>query len=302
MVAGVTEYDSPGECQQVRDLAETFKVLCDANRLRILFHLATDTTGTLGVSDLAARVGISQPAVSQHLKLLKSDGLVEAERVGFHVNFTLNRSRMVEIADQFEQVRSTVLSRCNQQFVRERIPEGPLNIAIVFYSYSGITQGLMEKIHEVCGGDLIEVHTLKKYRSFTAFTTGCIRSRNEEMDPITPEKIDVSGYDLLVIATPVWAWKPAPAANSLVAGLSGCDGKTAILCTTYSSNPGHCLPLLRKSLEMKGVLVAGEAALSRRETEDPHHAMELIKMIIGAYQTASDEEEPAEKNTYQKRD
>jgi DNA-binding transcriptional ArsR family regulator len=285
MTAEVPEEPALNQCPQVRDLAEAFKVLSDANRLRILFHLATDTTGTLGVSDLAARVGISQPAVSQHLKLLKSDGLVESERVGFHVNFTLNRSRMVQIAGQFEQVRSIVLSRCNQQLVREKIPEGPLNIAIIYYSYSGITRGLMEKIQEVSGGDLIEIHTLKKYRSFTAFTTGCLRSRNEEKDQVTPDTIDVSAYDLLVIATPVWAWKPAPAANSLVSGLAGCTGKKAFVCATYSSNPGHCLPILKKNLEEKGVVVIGEAAFSRRETEDSHHVMELIRMIIEAYQT-----------------
>jgi len=284
MATGIPDECSPGESPPVRDLAEAFKVLSDANRLRILFHLATDTTGILGVSDLAARVGISQPAVSQHLKLLKSDGLVEAERVGFHVYFTLNRSRMYQIAEQFEQVRKVVLSRCTQQLVREKNTEGPPNIAILFYSYSGITRALMEKINDVCGGDLIEVHTLKKYRSFTAFTTGCLRSRNAELDQITPAIVDVSCYDLLVIATPVWAWKPAPAANSLVSGLCGCAGKKAVICTTYSSNPGHCLPILKKKLKEKGVVVVNEAAFSRREAEDSHQVMELIKMIIEAYQ------------------
>lgn len=272
------------KCPQVRDLAEAFKVLSDSNRLRILFHLATDTTGTLGVSELALRVGISQPAVSQHLKLLKSDGLVEAERVGFHMYFTLNRSRMFRIAEQFEQVRTVVLSRCDQQLIRENSPDGPLNLAIIYYSHSGITRGLMEKIHAVCGGDLIEVQTVKKYRTFTAFTTGCIRSRNEEIDPITPAVIDVSGYDLLVVACPVWAWKPAPAANAIVAGLSGCTGKKAVICTTYSNNPGHCLSILKRRLEDRGVLVLNEAAFSRRESEDPHQGMELIRKIIETYQ------------------
>ena len=120
--------------------------------------------------------------------------------VGVITSYSIHYTKLYE---QFEQVRSTVFSRCNQQLVREKIAEGPLNIAIVYYSYSGITRGLMEKIHEICGGDLVEIHTLKKYRSFTAFTTGCLRSRSEEIDPITPDIIDVSGYDLLVIATPV---------------------------------------------------------------------------------------------------
>ncbi|MDD1730253.1 MAG: metalloregulator ArsR/SmtB family transcription factor [Methanospirillum sp.] len=275
---------NPDDKPHARDLADAFKVLSDANRLRILFHLATDTSGTLGVSDLASRIGISQPAVSQHLKLLKSDGLVEATRVGFHVYFTLNRTRMFCIAEMFDQMRTTVLSRCNQQLIREKNPEGPLNIGIIYYSYSGITRSLMEQIHAVCGGDLIEVQTLKKYRSFTAFTTGCIRSRNEETDQITPAVIDVSSYDLLVIASPVWAWKPAPAANSLVSGLFGCSGKKAVICVTYCSNPGNCLPILKKKMESRGVEVVNQSSFSHRDTEDPQRVMELIRTIIGAYQ------------------
>jgi len=141
----------------------------------------------------------------------------------------------------------------------------------------------MEKIHSICGGEFVEVHTEKKYRTFTVYTTGCIRSRQEDLDPVVPEKIDVSGYDLLVIGTPVWAWKPAPAAHSIVAGLIGCEGKKAVICTTYSNNPGECLPLLRRWLQERDVRVLGEAGFSKRESEDPWRRNELITMIINAY-------------------
>ncbi|MDD2473468.1 MULTISPECIES: ArsR/SmtB family transcription factor [unclassified Methanoculleus] len=57
---------------------------------------ATDTTGTMGVSDLAGRLGISQPAVSQHLKTLKSEGFVTSRREGFHVYFSFNRDRLAQ--------------------------------------------------------------------------------------------------------------------------------------------------------------------------------------------------------------
>lgn len=279
------------DCPETRDLAETFKVLSDASRLRILYLLATDTTGTSRVTDLAAKLGITQPAVSQHLKILKADGLVESQRTGFHVSFSFNRERMAQIATMFEHMCATVLSRCDRQLIRETSPDGPLNIGIICYSYSGITQGMVEKIHEVCGGDLIQVKTIRKYRTFTVYTAGSIRSRNEETDPITPATIDVSGYDLIVIATPVWAWKPSPAINSVVAGLKGCEGKNAVIGATYSSNPGNCIPILRKRLEKRGVRVIGEATFSRRESEDPHIRNAFIGQIIRAYQESATQPE-----------
>ena len=275
-------------CFETKEFADSFKALSDPSRLRILYLLAVDRTGTLGVSDLAVQLKISQPAVSQHLKLLKQDGIVESERSGFHVYFRFNRDRMSRIAEQFEHMRTTVLDRCDQQLVRENSPHGRMNLCIIYYSYSGITHTLMKRIHAVCGGDIIEVHTVRKYRTFTVYTTGCLRSRQEEIDPITPETFDVSGYDLLVIATPVWAWKPAPAANAIVSGLRGCQGKKAVICATCCNNPGECIPLLKKRLRERGVVVCGETVLTGKESEDSQKRNELIGLIIRAYQSVSD--------------
>ena len=76
-------------CDDTKELAGSFKALSDPSRLRILCLLASDTTGTLGVGDLASMLGISQSAVSQHLKVLKQEGIVESDRQGFHVFFGL---------------------------------------------------------------------------------------------------------------------------------------------------------------------------------------------------------------------
>ncbi len=83
----------------VPEMAGVFKALGDTNRLRIIYLLATDTTGTMGVSDLAERLGISQPAASQHLKTLKNEGIVTSRREGFRVYFSFNRDRLVQFQD-----------------------------------------------------------------------------------------------------------------------------------------------------------------------------------------------------------
>ena len=72
----------PGECTGAKEMASVFKALGDNNRLCIVYLLARDESGRLGVSDLARLLGISQPAVSQHLKILRAEKIVHAEKNG----------------------------------------------------------------------------------------------------------------------------------------------------------------------------------------------------------------------------
>ena len=66
--------------------AEFLKTLANPRRLRILHLLAA---GPVGVASLAAELGISQPNVSQHLAVMRSAGVVEAERDGREVRYRL---------------------------------------------------------------------------------------------------------------------------------------------------------------------------------------------------------------------
>ncbi len=61
-------------------MAEFHMALSDVNRLRMVRILATEKDVT--VSDLAKRLGITQPAVSQHLRVLKMIGLLQPARQG----------------------------------------------------------------------------------------------------------------------------------------------------------------------------------------------------------------------------
>ena len=58
-------------------LAETFKLLGDPTRLRVLL---TCLDGPVAVGDIARRTGASQPLVSHHLRLLRGARLVRGER------------------------------------------------------------------------------------------------------------------------------------------------------------------------------------------------------------------------------
>ncbi len=57
---------------------EIFKVLGDQNRLKII-KMILSTGNNLCVGMLAQKLGIAQPSVSQHLKILKTAGLIEGD-------------------------------------------------------------------------------------------------------------------------------------------------------------------------------------------------------------------------------
>jgi len=266
----------------VPEMARVFKSLGDLTRLQIIYLLATDTTGKLGVSDLAARLGISQPAVSQHLKTLKNEGLVESRREGFYIYYTINRDRMVEFREHFELMYASIMEKCSRELVRKSTLDRDIRACVIFYSYSGITRGVAEGIRNASGCDLVEVTTKKPYTSFSVYTTGVLRSRKMACDPIMPAEIDVSGYNLLIIGTPVWAGMPAPAINAAVRALKGCEGKIAVIFTTCSNYPGEALPILSKALSERGVRVMAEISLNAGDTKNPDAGGELLRQIIGA--------------------
>ncbi|MDH7510632.1 MAG: flavodoxin [Methanolinea sp.] len=157
-----------------------------------------------------------------------------------------------------------------------------MKICFIYHSYSGITRKLVKKVQADCGGDVVEVVPRQRYNTLTAYTLGCMRARNGECDPIDPEVIDVSGYDLIVIGTPVWAFRATPAANAAIAALRGAEGKKAIVFATCGGSPGETIPRIREALAGKGTRVIGEMVFAKKDTEDEEKVAALARMIMDA--------------------
>ncbi|HMK46599.1 MAG TPA: metalloregulator ArsR/SmtB family transcription factor [Methanocella sp.] len=67
-------------CESTKRMTEVFKALGDVNRITIMYILASEQVEKICVTDLAKMLGITQPAVSQHLRTLKSAGLIDSSR------------------------------------------------------------------------------------------------------------------------------------------------------------------------------------------------------------------------------
>ncbi len=66
--------------------AEVFSQLSDPSRLRILWVICHCEEC---VTNIAAAVGMSHPAVSHHLRILKDNGTVKSRRIGKEVHYSL---------------------------------------------------------------------------------------------------------------------------------------------------------------------------------------------------------------------
>ncbi|MGN7456142.1 ArsR/SmtB family transcription factor [Paenibacillus pasadenensis] len=93
--------------QLFRQCLPVFQTLSDPHRQDILLHLHEN--GPLSVSDLTARLSLSRPAVSHHLKLLLQAGLLACEQQGTQRIYSL---RLEEPAALLRELLETVEREC----------------------------------------------------------------------------------------------------------------------------------------------------------------------------------------------
>ncbi len=79
-------------------LAKLFKAVADPARLQLLALLRSTPEGAVCVCDLTGPLGLSQPTVSHHLKVLRDAGLVHREQRGTWAWFSVDSQRLAELA------------------------------------------------------------------------------------------------------------------------------------------------------------------------------------------------------------
>ena len=88
----------------------SFRLLADPTRRRILEELRE---GEHTVGSLVERVGMSQPAVSKQLRVLREGGLAEVRRDAQRRFYRLNHSRMREFDEWMAPFRAKWEERVN---------------------------------------------------------------------------------------------------------------------------------------------------------------------------------------------
>lgn len=97
---------------EIRELhAQVCQALADPTRIMILYVLSEQPHN---VTDLVKALELSQSLVSRHLKVLRERGMVNAERQGPTIIYSLADRRVVQALDLMREMLAEQLARQGQ--------------------------------------------------------------------------------------------------------------------------------------------------------------------------------------------
>lgn len=151
----------------------------------------------------------------------------------------------------------------------------------IYHSETGNTHAVMMDLVQSIGAECIRVKDLAAYGKATMYLLGIPRAHSGALAEIEPDVIDVSGYDLIILGTPVWAFRPTPAANAMIQAMKNASGTKAILVCTSHGSPGETLAILEKMALSSGMNIVGRhnITFSRQGVKDEKEVAALKRAV-----------------------
>jgi flavodoxin len=106
---------------------------------------------------------------------------------------------------------------------------------VAYYSRTGTTKFVAETIAVELGADIEEIMDLKNRSGKIGWIIAGKEATQEKHADLAPTKFNPKDYDLIVLGTPIWAWKPTPAIRTYIAKNDLSGKKVALFFTMDSS-------------------------------------------------------------------
>lgn len=93
-------------------MAEVFRAVGDINRMKIIKILAENPEQSLRVIDIGKIIGISQPATSQHLRILRNVGILTAKRMENRTYYSIDSEQLQEYRQIIDHMFKMAVAKC----------------------------------------------------------------------------------------------------------------------------------------------------------------------------------------------
>jgi flavodoxin len=87
---------------------------------------------------------------------------------------------------------------------------------IIYYSYTGHSKAIAEKLAESESADILEIKDAKRPNKVMAYASGCAKALQGKGWEIEPINTDLTAYDNVTLVSPVWASNTPPAVNTFL--------------------------------------------------------------------------------------
>jgi flavodoxin len=147
-----------------------------------------------------------------------------------------------------------------------------MKILVFYYSRTGNTKFVAEKIAEKLNADLCEIVDKKNRHGRFIILTGGYAAIREKLTDIEQTKT-VDNYDLVIVGSPVWAGKFTPAIRTFLVKNDLSEKQVAFFVTMGGDKPGKAIDNMKELVS--AVTPLGELTLIN-DLKDKEEAMEQI--------------------------
>ncbi|BDF53477.1 flavodoxin [Odoribacteraceae bacterium] len=141
---------------------------------------------------------------------------------------------------------------------------------IVYFSWGGNTRTVANHIHNLIGGDIVEIETVVPYPDTYEQVTQIVPGQLEsDYRPELKTKVEnMDEYDTLIVGTPIWGGHLAPPVKSFLAGYNLAGKFIAPFCTHGGSGTAQSVSDIRSVCSdvtiLKSLAVYGNRAGNAR--------------------------------------
>lgn len=135
---------------------------------------------------------------------------------------------------------------------------------VVYYSRTGHTRQLAERLAHALDADLAPITELGGRQGLAGYRRSLCDVLWGRDVPIQPLRRNPAQYDLVLVGTPVWAWRVAAPVRAFARRHGRSVRRTAFFCTAGGSGQRSALDQLRR---LMGRVPVAELALSEAELQ-----------------------------------
>lgn len=122
-----------------------------------------------------------------------------------------------------------------------------MKVLVVYYSRTGNTRFVAEKIAEQLGAEVCEVIDKKNRKGRVAFVTGGYESIRKKLTKIEVSK-NVDDYDFIIVGSPVWANGITPAIRTFIQQNDFSNKQIACFVTLKGDDPTKALDKMKEAI------------------------------------------------------
>jgi flavodoxin len=136
---------------------------------------------------------------------------------------------------------------------------------VVYYSRSGNTRFVAEKISQEIGADTEEIIDKKKRKGLLGFILSGYDATRGRVTKIAEMERSPKDYDLVVVGTPMWNKRITPAVRTYLRDHNFSGKQVALFCTNLGSQPERVFKTLKEL--MPGCNFFGELTITRAQKD-----------------------------------